>query len=112
MTSADDFPTQAVKVFKQVSEWADTKNLDLDTIPFSKVTKDFTEDPRNQPAYFEDKEFWKLALKFIGVLIIICLLGSIILAVLNLTIPDILITSASTAIGIFAGLFATNVAKK
>lgn len=112
MAIEDDFPTRAVEVFNGVSKWADKKSLDLDTTPFNRVTEEFKADPQNLPAYVGDKDFWKMALQFIGGFIFICLIGSLILALLNLTIPDIIITSCSTAIGIFAGIFATNITKK
>jgi len=59
-----------------------------------------------EPAYHNDPVFYRTVAWFLGITIIICTVGAILLAYSGKEIPDLLVALGSAAIGALAGLFA------
>jgi hypothetical protein len=58
------------------------------------------------PIYHTDKRFYQIVVWFLGLTMLACTLGAIMLAFSSKEIPDIIVAIGSAAIGALAGLFA------
>ena len=58
------------------------------------------------PAYHSDKRFYQTVVWFLGLTMLTCTIGAILLASFSKDIPDIIVAIGSAAIGALAGLFA------
>lgn len=108
----DDNPVTASTVTEvnKLRNFLLLKGEDPDTVSVSDALKEV--ERTAIPAYIEDKMFYRWALQILGIVIVLTLIGIIGLAATGKTIPDGLIAIGSTAVGVFAGLFATNNLKK
>ena len=61
---------------------------------------------RSQPAYMSDRRFYRIVVGFLGTVALLAALGTIILATIDLDIPDSLVALGSAAIGALASLVA------
>jgi len=61
---------------------------------------------RNPPAYWGDKQFFRLLLRILGGVAIITVLGIFLLSAFDKDIPDSIVALGSTALGALAGLIA------
>ena len=61
---------------------------------------------RSQPAYMNDRRFYRIVVGFLGTVAVLAALGTIILATKDLNIPDSLVALGSAAIGALASLVA------
>ena len=99
-----------VTEFNKVRNFLESRGEDPNTVSVSDALKEF--EKTAIPAYIEDKMFYRSALQILGIVIVLTLIGIIGLAATGKTIPEGLIAIGSTAVGVFAGLFATNNLKK
>ena len=61
---------------------------------------------RSQPAYVSDRRFYRIVVGFLGTVAVLAALGTIILATIDLNVPDSLVALGSAAIGALASLVA------
>lgn len=103
------FPTRLPETYADVQKYIEFKKIDPENTTVAQLNEEMGADSKNVPIYMNDKKFWYMALYFIGGTIIICILSSAILAGLSIDVPEILVTSTSTLIGVIAGLFAGSI---
>ena len=61
---------------------------------------------RSQPAYMNDRRFYRIVVGFLGTVAVLAALGTIVLATKGLDVPDSLVALGSAAIGALASLVA------
>lgn len=61
---------------------------------------------RGRPAYMSDRRFYRIVVGFLGTVAVLAALGTIILATIDLDVPDSLVALGSASIGALASLVA------
>jgi hypothetical protein len=112
MGRENDFPSRLPEINAVLQKYIDFKGIDPENTTVSTLKKQIEHDSKVFPSYIEDIKFWRLSMEIVGSAILICIISSAILAYLKIPIPEILVTSASTLIGVIAGLFAGSIQNK